>query len=454
MVALRSRRLEAILGATLDALTPAHIRSLVEARLQEDFDLDFKRDLYGRSDDDKRKLATDVAAMANSAGGVIILGVEEDDHAQAVKAPGVAVSDTEISRIYQVVASQVAPHSQLDVISMIEETPNEKGESTGFLVIAVPRSPAAPHAVPVNNGLRYPRRNGTTTRYLTEPEVATAYRDRLALLQDQQNRAVQIEQEAIDRLDTSETPWIVVSLVPDLPGDVVLSHRLVKEWEQQIRQERPTLLSVGLAWARANVGHRKLLADGAHQGRLAKWASLEAHCDGSGVCSLRAMNMREREPFVANTPEKETSEQLALDEHVAINVMSGLKILASHARDRAAAGGTALLRAQIYPVSSDQPLAIGHLRSFGGSRSPWLVSVPPPPATAAAQLDDIAEFGPSLVSAAAILIDELGQGYGVPEMGQLTRDGRVRRRYWNQGIQGQVVALCQQHDVEVTDEVI
>jgi hypothetical protein len=38
----------------------------------------------------------------------------------------------------------------------------------------------------VNQGLRYPRRNGTVTRYLSEPEVATAYRERLVGAQRQQ----------------------------------------------------------------------------------------------------------------------------------------------------------------------------------------------------------------------------------------------------------------------------
>jgi hypothetical protein len=36
---------------------------------------------------------------------------------------------------------------------------------------------------------------------------------------------------------------------------------------------------------------------------------------------------------------------------------------------------------------------------------------------------------PGLVAAAALLLDELGQGSGVPEMGRLSRDGRIRRLY-------------------------
>ena len=37
--------------------------------------------------------AGDVAALANTAGGVIVLGVAEDDQARTVDAPGVQVTD-------------------------------------------------------------------------------------------------------------------------------------------------------------------------------------------------------------------------------------------------------------------------------------------------------------------------------------------------------------------------
>jgi hypothetical protein len=83
------------------------------------------------------------------------------------------------------------------------------------VLIAVPRSPLAPHAVVVNDGLRYPRRNSATTRYLSEPEVADAYRARFAAPRRQADRASKIEADALSRLDTTEDHvWIAVSLVP------------------------------------------------------------------------------------------------------------------------------------------------------------------------------------------------------------------------------------------------
>ncbi|MEH0580084.1 RNA-binding domain-containing protein [Streptomyces canus] len=41
--------------------------------------MDLKGELYGGNDRAKRDLAGDAAALANTAGGVLLLGVAEDD---------------------------------------------------------------------------------------------------------------------------------------------------------------------------------------------------------------------------------------------------------------------------------------------------------------------------------------------------------------------------------------
>ena len=108
MVALRSRRLEELFGTPLDALTAAHRHGLVEARTQEMFDPRLQGGAVRNTEGKKTKLAGDMAAMANTAGGVVLIGIEEDDQARAMAAPGVEVSEAERGRIRQIVASQVA----------------------------------------------------------------------------------------------------------------------------------------------------------------------------------------------------------------------------------------------------------------------------------------------------------------------------------------------------------
>ncbi|WP_193241806.1 AlbA family DNA-binding domain-containing protein [Streptomyces phaeolivaceus] len=98
MVALRSRRLEGLFGARLDAVSHAQVAALKTNAVSESYDLEFKGELYGGNDKAKRDLAGDVAALANTAGGVLLLGVAEDDQARAAELPGVALSDSEVLR--------------------------------------------------------------------------------------------------------------------------------------------------------------------------------------------------------------------------------------------------------------------------------------------------------------------------------------------------------------------
>jgi hypothetical protein len=464
MVALRSRRLESLFGTSLDALHAEHVRGLVSSSAQEAFDLDFKAVLYGRGDSDRRALAGDVAALANTAGGVIVLGVAEDDQARAVAAPGVEITDAEVARIRQVIASQVAPMPVVDVLTVPSGTaecndgtgpgetatgrPDDAASHRGFIVVAVPRSPAAPHAVLVNDALRYPKRNGATTRYLSEPEVAAAYRERVAGARRQTTRISDVEHEAVERLNPAGLPWVVTTLVPDLPGDLTLTSEIYEAFKAEITGKPATITSADIRFRRASVGPRRLLADGTMDNSpLAKWVSLDLHTDGSGaygVCVLDLLERRRQQPVQEGEPQP----QMIHEEALVIAVLSGLLHLARHARDRAAAGGSALIRAQVYPISPERSTELGHLHPQGfidalGSRA---LTAQPPAAEAVAPLDDLAQPGPSLTQATALLANEIAHAFGIAELGHISRDGQIRRRYW---AHTPIVTWAEQHGIAI-----
>src|SRR5437667_8962258 len=123
--------------------------------------------MYGLADPEERDLAGELGSLANTIGGVIVLGIDEVDGA-AVRLTPVALSEAEVLRMRQIVTSNVAPVPRFD----IHRVPETSGASTGFYLVAVPRSPDAPHAVRVNDALKYPRRDGARTRWLSESEVA------------------------------------------------------------------------------------------------------------------------------------------------------------------------------------------------------------------------------------------------------------------------------------------
>jgi len=447
VAAFRSRRLEAQLGANLDDLDHGHVAGLVTGQVPEAFDLDYKSQLYGGTDKDRRDLATDVAALANTAGGLLILGVEEDNQAQACAIPGVDISDTQQRRIVQIVGGGVLPLPVVEVKPL--EEPGRPGH--GVLVIAVPRSPLAPHAVIVNDGLRYPLRSGSTTRYLTEPEVADAYRRRFASSVDRLERAQLIEKEAVARLDTDRAEWLVVSIVPDFSGEYVVDLPARNAFQAEIVNTSPAVIPYGLTWTRASVGRRRLLADGATgDDPRARYLSSELHDDGAGVFAAVVAEER-RDPVSGATP------PLSIGDEAAVNVvMSGLRFLGSHARDRAAATGDALVRVFIYPMNPRRQIMLSHGRFHGVEQQlgAHILTGPENPAERVLPLDSIATAGPELLSASYLLLTELFQAFGWPEVVQVTREGVLRRRYWNAQLQGTVVRWAELHGIEVTDETV
>jgi predicted HTH transcriptional regulator len=99
MVALRSARLEALLGRRLELVEYSDVVALIGSQVPEAFDLDFKSEMYAASSKGKHDAANDITALANTAGGLIILGIKEDDQARAAAAPGVALVEEDELRI-------------------------------------------------------------------------------------------------------------------------------------------------------------------------------------------------------------------------------------------------------------------------------------------------------------------------------------------------------------------
>jgi len=432
VVNLRSRRLETVLGAPLDELTALHIKAMVSNGVTEAFDLDLKKETYGGSDQDKRELAKDVAALANTAGGVIIIGVDEDDQGRASATPGTTISDREKTRLQQIIAAGVVPMPVFDIISVDDEN---LAEGLGYLLIAVPRSPTAPHAVTKNPDLRYPKRNGTVTRYLSEPEVATAYRERQLGAGLQDDRLVEIERDAIALLDLGRHPWVLISLVPDLPGEIVVSAPNLAAFRTSVLEQPVAVVDIGMHFFRVSVGQRCFLADNTSTySPQAHSALLALHADGSGIYALGLHDITRHPSASFGAEDEAPAAHLISDEWLALAVLSGLHRLGTNARDRAATGGTALLKAQLVAGTTGGPVKIGSYRNHGftdalpNSRA---VNLPIRPARLSVALDDLADAGPALVSAAAILSHEIGQAFGVTELSQLTRDGRVQPQYWS-----------------------
>lgn len=146
--------------------------SVTLGQTRENKVLEFK-ERYGRNDDSRTELRKDVAALANTFGGAILVGVEESRDAGYTRALRLADPDvgTTSAWVDQALASRVypVPDYSLAVISVPELAPHD------ILAINIRPYPDGLAAVEINDeSLRFPVRSEDRVRFLRAPEVVRA----------------------------------------------------------------------------------------------------------------------------------------------------------------------------------------------------------------------------------------------------------------------------------------
>ncbi|MGL5859292.1 MAG: AlbA family DNA-binding domain-containing protein [Angustibacter sp.] len=164
------------LGETTETLAFDLIQRACEVQLEERADLDWKRGLLPPEGDDE--LAKDIAAMANSGGGVIVYGVDEKDGAASKVIPVEVLKEADLRRIRQVAGNLIYP----PVVGLqLHRIAPEDNPSGGVLMMVIPDSPEAPHLVHPKGRRDWftaPWRDGDQTRFMVDRQLATGYRER------------------------------------------------------------------------------------------------------------------------------------------------------------------------------------------------------------------------------------------------------------------------------------
>jgi hypothetical protein len=182
--------LHASLGEPSGVLDFALIERACAESVVERTDLDWKRQLPLTAPKVEAKakqaqqleLAKDIAAMANSGGGMVVYGVLEATAAGTSAAEaivGVGVVDEGTTRDIRRVAGNLIypPVVGLDLIPVAPEADPDGG----VLVLLVPDSVDRPHLVHPSNGQDWfcaPYRHGPDTEWMVERQLAAAYAER------------------------------------------------------------------------------------------------------------------------------------------------------------------------------------------------------------------------------------------------------------------------------------
>jgi hypothetical protein len=187
--------------------TAADIEALVTDRAPEGAHLDLKRELQHLDGGGRHELLADISAFANSSGGDVIYGVDEDGEGRAAAVvPQGGNADTEALRFQDVLMNGVEPRIPgLQVHSIAVDG--------GFvLVIRVPQSWAGPHRVRSNQ--HFFIREGVRKRQLDVPEIRGLF-----LRSEQQAQRVRdFRTERLGKIMAGEAPHRLV------PGPLVVVH--------------------------------------------------------------------------------------------------------------------------------------------------------------------------------------------------------------------------------------
>jgi len=154
-----------------DEITDADINQLVEDSVSEGIRVEFKRELYGGSDPQKKELLKDVSAFANSHGGHLILGIEEENGA-AVSVPGLANinPDEETQKLEHSIQSSIEPR-----IPGVRIRAVPVDDSKYVIVVRIPRSWSPPHRTDYKGSRKFWIRNSSGAHEASMDELRNMF---------------------------------------------------------------------------------------------------------------------------------------------------------------------------------------------------------------------------------------------------------------------------------------
>jgi hypothetical protein len=437
-------------------VTPAHIEGLVRQSAREDAQLDFKVGRYAPTPEGRAELAKDICAFANRVGGVLVLGVADVKGVASAVRPLETVGDADARHIHDVVLSWCAPVPDVEVIIVADQT------GDGFLLISVPASARAPHAVaePGGNAFSWPIRIGSQTTFLTEPELANAFRTRASRIEDERSRLVGLMADGIEKLGCEE-PWLILGLVPAAPpSSMPVDRGTVRDYSAWLdaRHVQPICRQIDLGLGRA--GPRRVIFRQWNAPGAAISNYLELHTDGVGLVADQIY-----QPAIVQGADWHFPAgcRAVTDEYIAETLAWMLPLLARHAVDHGGSHAEATVVGVLTDGGTDlslvdenliQRIAVCHYRNHGIRHILPYTHAIERAARASMTIDlmSVATDASAALSAARVVGTEILNAFGWAELLQFSSDGRMRTKYWSGDSQQAVLRWSAGNGIELSDE--
>lgn len=201
-------------GKKLIDLQEHDLQRLVDDQVQERDTVEYKRDMYGNSDADKREMLKDISSMANHRGGYLLIGIDEDEDGIPTDVVGIDPGN-HVERI----TSSCLDNIDKRVVGLeIKDIPLSNGRVV--IVASIPESLNAPHMITHQGVNQFWKRHGRQKDKMTIDEIGGAFDRRLSNLNRLDRflftRKVQILEKVGDRTQ------MVISASPAFLRDEII----------------------------------------------------------------------------------------------------------------------------------------------------------------------------------------------------------------------------------------
>ena len=201
-------------GKKLPDLEEQALQRLVDDQVQERDTVEYKRDIYGNSDDAKREMLKDITSMANHRGGYIVIGIEVDDEGIPTTVVGVEAGN----HVERITSSCLDNVDKRMVGLEIKDIPLSNGRVV--IIISIPESINAPHMVTYKGLNQFWKRHGRQKDKMTIDEIGEAFDTRLSNLNRLDKFVYTRKTEVLENI--GDTPWMVMSSSPSYIRDEIV----------------------------------------------------------------------------------------------------------------------------------------------------------------------------------------------------------------------------------------
>ena len=197
----------------LNDITEADFLDLINNSVPEGRTIEYKRDLPGNSDKDKKEFLADVSSFANASGGDLLYGIDAKDGIP-ISVNGLEIdSDKEILRLEAIIRSGIEPRIPFVI------QPIRLSNSKFVLVIRVNKSWISPHRVVFQSNDKFYSRGSNGKYSLSVDELRIAFNfsetitERIRKFRETRIANIVANETPISLMD-GDVPIVILHLIP------------------------------------------------------------------------------------------------------------------------------------------------------------------------------------------------------------------------------------------------